>query len=74
MQPEVGDVEVFTRPLEWGMLTLQGIGGFKGRSRSMSFRYKITSKLWENTPAMLPLRRAEWGAIARAARFDGTST
>ena len=72
VQPEDGDVEVFTRPLEWGMLTLQGIGGFKGRSRSLSFRYKITSKLWENTPAMLALRRAEWGSdrVRGALRWD----
>lgn len=72
VQPEVGEVEVFTRPLHWGFLSLQAIGGYKSETGNFNFRWKMTSKLWENT-AMVALRRVEWGPNDRvkgALRWD----
>ena len=40
---------------------MQGIGGYRA-NKGFSLRYKITSKLWENTPAMLQLRSAAVGS------------
>ena len=49
---------------------MQGIGGYRA-NKGFSLRYKITSKLWENTPAMLQLRSAAVGSKrATAARWD----
>lgn len=72
VQPEEGEVEVFTRPLHWGILSLQAIGGYTSRTGKCNFRWKITSKVWENT-AMAALRRVEWGPNDRvkgALRWD----
>ena len=60
VQPEDREVEVFSKPLTWSVLTVQGIGGYKS-NRGFNLRYKLTSTLWENTPAMLQLRSAEYG-------------
>lgn len=72
VQPEFGEVELFTRPLHWGILSLQAIGGYKSETGNFNFRYKVTSKIWENT-AMAALRRLEWGPNDRvkgALRWD----
>ena len=71
VQPEDRELEVFTKPLSWGVLTVQGIGGYRA-NKGFSLRYKITSKLWENTPAMLQLRSAAVGSerATAAARWD----
>ena len=73
VQPEVGDAEVFTRPLHWGILSVQAIGGYKSETGNFNFRWKMTSKLWENNPAMAALRRVEWGPgdrVKGALRWD----
>jgi solute carrier family 25 protein 38 len=72
VQPEDGDVEVFTRPLQWGLLSLQAIGQYKSRTGSFNFRWKLTSTVWETTAAAA-LRRVEWGPgdrIKGALRWD----
>lgn len=71
VKPEDRQVEAFSNHLTWGVLTIQGIGGWK-QGKRWNLRYKLTSTLWENTPGMLQLRSAEYGnERARcAARWD----
>ena len=75
VQPEDGVVEAFTRPLQWGMLSLQAFGGYNMQTGKFHARWGVvpaTSKLWENTPIM-KLRRAELGINDRlrgALRWD----
>ena len=46
LQPESGSVEVFTRPVHWGLLSLQAIAGYKSHTGSFNFRWKVSSKAW----------------------------
>jgi solute carrier family 25 protein 38 len=72
VQPEDGDVEVFTEPISWGLLNLQGIGGYKHSSGKFSFRYKVTSTIWEVNPSLLAPRKAEFGGerVGGCVRWD----
>ena len=59
VQPEDGDVEVFTKKLQFGYLSLQGIGGYKSATNGFNARWKIETTFWESSPAMMALRRSE---------------
>ena len=59
VQPGDGDVEVFTKPLKFGYLSLQGIGGYKSATNRLNARWKIETTFWESSPALMALRRAE---------------